>query len=100
MMLRRWLSVLLVFLLGSEGAGAMAAKPTLQVCQGSVCAKNGCKKVLSAAKARGFAATPVSTCLKGCGKGTNVKGPGLGKRLIRAGEEKAALDAIAKKLGI
>ena len=89
-----------------------AAKPQLTVCQGPVCTKWGSSAVLKAARSNKdvavVAGTP-GTCLKGCGKGVNISGKGLGKKRIDVGvkeaggpadggKAKAVVDGACKKL--
>ena len=82
----------------------LAARPELTVCQGSVCVKHGTKAIQAAAAQSGFSVKVTNTCLKGCGKGVNVRAKGIGKKMLKgcddAGKAKAATDALARKLGL
>ena len=85
-------------------AAVIVAKAELTVCTGSVCSKHGTKEVQAAARKSGLAVKTTSKCLKGCGKGVNVTGKGIGKRMLKGcsdpAKAQAATDHIAKKLGL
>ena len=85
-------------------AAVIVAKAELTICTGSVCSKHGTKEVQAAARKSGLAMKTTSKCLKGCGKGVNVTGKGIGKRMLKGcsdpAKAQAATDQIAKKLGL